>query len=200
MQNQKGMIKPEATSLVNVEKNVLLYYITHGRERTFPGFKLSTMKKVLIGLDYDSSAEKVAEAGYAFAKAMDAEVILVHVVADSQYYASTEFSPIMGFSGFNDFDFLQPDLLNGLKKSSEKFLEASKKHLNDERIETMVLQGDVTESILAAADDRKADLIVMGSHSRKWLENIVLGSATSKVLHHTTIPLLVIPTRQKNRE
>jgi nucleotide-binding universal stress UspA family protein len=35
----------------------------------------------------------------------------------------------------------------------------------------------------------------MGSHSRKWLENIVMGSVTEKVLHHTSIPLFIIPTK-----
>jgi nucleotide-binding universal stress UspA family protein len=39
--------------------------------------------------------------------------------------------------------------------------------------------------------------IVMGSHSRKWLEEIVLGSVTEKVLHHTSIPMFIIPTSQK---
>jgi nucleotide-binding universal stress UspA family protein len=44
----------------------------------------------------------------------------------------------------------------------------------------------------------KADVIVIGSHSRKWLENIVMGSVTEKVLHHTSIPLLIVPTRKNN--
>jgi len=37
----------------------------------------------------------------------------------------------------------------------------------------------------------------MGSHSRKWLENILIGSVDEKVLHHTTIPLFIVPTKPK---
>jgi nucleotide-binding universal stress UspA family protein len=37
----------------------------------------------------------------------------------------------------------------------------------------------------------------MGSHSRNWLENIVMGSVTEKVLHGTIMPLLVIPTKKQ---
>jgi nucleotide-binding universal stress UspA family protein len=44
----------------------------------------------------------------------------------------------------------------------------------------------------------KADVIVIGSHSRKWLENIVMGSVTEKVLHHTSIPLLIVPTKKRD--
>ena len=45
--------------------------------------------------------------------------------------------------------------------------------------------GEYSDCILEAAKDLKVDIIVMGSHSRKWLQNIVLGSVSERVLHHT---------------
>ena len=36
----------------------------------------------------------------------------------------------------------------------------------------------------------------MGSHSRRWLENILMGSVAEKVLHHSTIPIFIIPTKK----
>ena len=60
------------------------------------------MKKVLIAIDYDPSAEKVAEAGYAMAMAMSADIVLLHVIAEPAYYSTMEYSPIMGFTGFAD--------------------------------------------------------------------------------------------------
>jgi len=50
--------------------------------------------------------------------------------------------------------------------------------------------------ILKTAKDMNVDLIVMGSHSRKWLENIILGSEAQDVLKDTTIPLYIVPTRK----
>ena len=58
------------------------------------------MKKVLISLDYNPTSQKVAEMGFDLAKSMGAEVTLLHVVFDPVYYASLDYSPIMGFSGF----------------------------------------------------------------------------------------------------
>jgi len=75
------------------------------------------MKKILIALDYDPTAQKVAEQGYTLAKAMGAEVILMHVVNDHIYYTTTDFSPIMGYGGFMDIDKFQPTLEN-LKTAS----------------------------------------------------------------------------------
>ena len=40
------------------------------------------MKKVLIALDYNPTAQKVAEMGHAMAKAMKAEVVLLHILAE----------------------------------------------------------------------------------------------------------------------
>lgn len=155
------------------------------------------MKKILIALDYDPTAQKVAEAGFALAKATTAELILLHVVAAPVYYSSEAYSPIMGFGGYFGTDFLQPNVMADLKKASLDFLNKTKEHLNDLTIQTEVKEGNAAESILEVAKDLHIDVIVMGSHSKKWLEKILIGSVTEKVLHHTAIPLFIIPTRKE---
>jgi nucleotide-binding universal stress UspA family protein len=129
---------------------------------------------------------------------MGAEVILLHVISDPVYYSSTEYSPIMGFTGYMDMAPLQLDSVDGLKKASQHFLDKSKQHLGDKAIQTLVKEGDFAESILKVAKDLHVDVIVMGSHSRKWLEKIVMGSVTEKVLNHTSIPLFIVPTKKHN--
>ena len=158
--------------------------------------KTIKMKRVLIALDYDPTAQKVAENGYSLAENMGAEVILLHVISDFVNYSSTEYSPIMGFSGYMDTSPLQLDSIEGLKKASQYFLDKSRHHLGNESIQILVKEGDLAESILKTAKEVHADLIVMGSHSRKWLENIVMGSVTEEVLKHTSIPLFIIPTKK----
>lgn len=156
------------------------------------------MEKVLIALDYDPSAQKIAEQGFKLAKAMGAEVVLLHVISDPVYYTSREYSPIMGFDGYLEMGPMQLESIEGLKKASRQFLIKSKQHLGDESIHTMVKEGDFGETILKTAKEVHADTIVIGSHSQKWLENIVMGSVTEKVLHHTSIPLFIIPTKKHN--
>ena len=160
--------------------------------------KTNQMKKVLIALDYDPTAKKVAEAGFSMAKAMDAEVVLLHVISDPVYYSSVEYSPIMGLSNSLIPD---PAMVEGAGKQKELsrlFLDKIKKHLDDEAIRTLVMEGDFAESILLSAKNMHADAIVLGSHSHKWLENILLGSVTEKVLHQTTIPLFIVPTKKRD--
>jgi nucleotide-binding universal stress UspA family protein len=156
------------------------------------------VKKVLIALDYNPTAQKVAESGFNLAKNIGAEIILLHVITDPIYYSSPEYSPIMGYTGNLDKDLMQLDSIAALKKASQQFLDKSKHHLGDETIQTLVEEGDYAESILKTAKELHADIIVMGTHSRKWLENIVMGSVTEKVLNHTSIPLFIIPTKKHN--
>ncbi len=157
--------------------------------------KTNEMKKVLIALDYNPTAQKIAETGFSLAKSMDAEVILLHVISDPVYYSSTEYSPIMGLSDYMGVSQLQLDSIEGLKNASQHFLDKTKHHLGDETIKTVVKEGEFAESILKAAKEYHADIIVIGSHSQKWLEKIVMGSVTEKVLSLTTIPLFIIPTK-----
>ena len=102
----------------------------------------------------------------------------------------------MGLTGYMDVEPFQLDSVDGLKKASQHFLDKSKQHLGDKTIQTQVKEGDFAESILKTAKDLQVDIIVMGSHSRKWLEKIVMGSVTEKVLNHTSIPLFIIPTKK----
>jgi nucleotide-binding universal stress UspA family protein len=62
----------------------------------------------------------------------------------------------------------------------------------------LVKEGDFGETIVKTATDLHADIIVMGSHSRRWLDEILMGSVTEKVLHHTSIPLFIIPIKKHN--
>jgi len=155
--------------------------------------KTITMKKILIALDFNPTAQKVAEVGYSLAKSLGAEVVLLHVMVDPLYYSSIDNFPIAGYTGtlITPLQIVDTDMT---KKQSGLFLDKIKLHLGDDAIQTLVKEGDFAEVILKSATDYHADLIVMGSHSRRWLEEILMGSVTEQVLHHTSIPLFIIPT------
>ena len=157
--------------------------------------KTNNVKKVLIALDYNPTAQKVAEDGYAMAKAMNAEVVLLHVVVDLAMYSSVY--PNMGVWQIDEFDVI--DMYDNANKSAQKFLDRAKHHLGgDASIQTILKEGDTAQMILNTSTELKVNCIVMGSHSQKWLENILLGNVTKDVLRKTTIPLFIIPTKKKD--
>lgn len=158
--------------------------------------KNTDMKKVLIALDYNPTAQKVAETGYTLARALKAEVTLLHVITDPVFYTTTDFSPIMGYNGFVDVTPAVLESIEGLKDASLQYLDKTRQHLGDSSIRTSVVEGEIAEAILDTAKDMHADVVVMGSHSQKWLENILMGSATKEVLNQSKVPLFIIPTKK----
>ena len=156
--------------------------------------KTNKMKKVLIALDYDPTAMKVADTGYEMAKAMGAEITLLHVMLNSDMYASAYAN--MGVWQIDTVETFEE--LKLIETNSHNFLKKTKKHLGNTAIQTIHKEGNAAQMILQTADEIKADCIVMGSHSKKWLENILMGSITEEVLKKTTIPMFIIPTKKRD--
>lgn len=154
------------------------------------------MKKVLIALDYDPPAQKIAETGYALAKDMNAAIFLLHVVSEAVYYSSSNYSPIMGYEGFNNLDMVSVPNVEELRKAASDYLDKTKQYLKDPSIQTLIKEGDFSDGILDAAKEINADVIVMGSHGRHGLDKVLLGSVAEQVLHKTEIPLFIIPTKK----
>jgi nucleotide-binding universal stress UspA family protein len=146
------------------------------------------MNKVLIALDYDPTAKKVAEAGYAMAKAMGAEVILLHVVENLIAYSLS----------YLNMGPLQLDTVVELKDASQQFLDKTKLLLDDVTVQTVVREGDFANSIIEAVIEFDIDILVMGSLSKRWLEDIIMGSVTEQVMKKTPIPVFIVPTRKRN--
>ena len=149
---------------------------------------MNTMKKVMIALDFHPSAKNVLEKGYSIAKSMGAKVVLLHVKINLMSYSLT----------YKRMGFLQLETVEDLELAAHTFLEKSKTILNDNMVQTIVKQGNFAESILDTAKEMAVDVIVMGSHSTKWLEEIVMGRVTNDVLQQSEIPILIIPTRKQN--
>jgi len=148
--------------------------------------KKDKINKVLIALDYDVTSKKVAEEGYLLAKSMGSETILLHVISELPVY----------YSESNYTHEYKVDLLGDLKVTTQVFLDKAKKQLGDEAIQTVLKEGETAETILKTAKEMSVDIIVVGSHSRKWLENII-GSQAEDVLTNSPIPVLIVPIKKK---
>ena len=151
--------------------------------------------KVLIALDYDNHSQKIAEMGYSIAKAMGAEVILLHVLVDATYYSSVEYSPMLGMGGYGGASFSTIAEEKGFEEAAFNFLEKVRTHLGDPEITLKVGEGDFADIILNRADNYNADLIVVGSHKKGWFEKIIVGNVAEQVFQATQIPLLIIPIK-----
>ncbi|RNI37281.1 universal stress protein [Hanamia caeni] len=157
------------------------------------------MKKVLIALDFNPTAQHILEAGYELARSMGAEVTLVHVIADYTYYSSLDYSPILGFDQFSNLGTVQVDTVAQLENAANEYLEHLKTQVGDPSAKILIKDGDAGEAIVEASDNLNVDVIVLGSHSRRGLDKILMGSVAEKVLRKSKKPLFIIPVSEKNK-
>ena len=150
--------------------------------------KTNKMNKVLIALDYDLTAKKVAEVGYALAESMNAETILLHVISELPvYYSESNYTHVY-----------KDDMLGDLNKTTQAFLDKTKKQLGNDAVQTVLKEGEIADTILKTAKELHVDVIVMGSHNRKWLESMFLGSESENLLENSQIPVLIVPVKKKD--
>lgn len=95
-----------------------------------------------------------------------------------------------------DFAYGQAQYLSAATAEANTALDAAKAAVTQAgvaSVNTMVGEGHaIHDGIQRAVESTGADLIVMGSHGRRGLEKLVLGSVTQRVLGVAHVPVLVV--------
>jgi len=83
------------------------------------------------------------------------------------------------------------DTEESLTEHAREMLDPIAKRLNVDQDNVITRSGSVGSEILAYADKKDVDLIVVGSHGRHGLE-LILGSTANSVLHHANCDVLAV--------
>ena len=145
-------------------------------------------KHILVPTDGSPLSLKAVKAASDLAKTLKARVTALHVTPlfrpPMMEEAAAAYTNVYSEAAFRE----------STQKSSAKVLAKAKTAFEANRIEcdTTSVEGETPwESIIATANGRKCDLIVMASHGRRGLAGVLLGSETTKVLTHSKTPVLV---------
>jgi nucleotide-binding universal stress UspA family protein len=161
------------------------------------------MKRILVPVDFSPAMEGVLTHAREIARALGAELHLVHVreIAAIPVFPAATIGypgigmPEMGMAGSLPVgapDYLPVNLPNEKEKSQ---LETLHRELSRAGLNTIAHErdGTVVEEILKTAREISADLIVMGSHGHGPVYNLLVGSVTEGVLKSGQCPLLLVP-------
>jgi nucleotide-binding universal stress UspA family protein len=158
---------------------------------------LPTYKSILVTTDLNPHSTNVFKHAVMLARHNDAEIHLLHVVQKLDPAARNYVANIMGSDNLESLERShQQEALQKIRTELEGFARAElADHPEDLKrfCGVDIRIGHPVEQILAAAEEFKADVIVLGSHSKGVLEHGLLGSVAEKVLHKSRRPTLVIP-------
>lgn len=132
---------------------------------------------ILVATDGSRSSSAAVEKAVEFADAYGGTLKVVSAVAvPAEFYGEA------------------PLAVDEMIKEARRYVEAVRERARDAevRVETLVREGPAHEVITSLAEERSADIIVMGSHGRTGLKRLLMGSVTEKVIGYAARPVLVV--------
>jgi nucleotide-binding universal stress UspA family protein len=159
--------------------------------------------RVLVATDFSKQAERAWNVARQFAAALDAELVLVHVLV-AEDLRSLEVAERIA----DEHSRCAADQLNVPRVLVEPEREAERpaRHWAEGKLEewagparasgrkvrTLVRAGVPHTEIVAAAEGEHADLVVVGTHGRDVLQRLLIGSVADRVVRTAPCPVLVV--------
>jgi nucleotide-binding universal stress UspA family protein len=147
--------------------------------------ELSMYKHILIPVDGSPTAQQAVETAAGLAQAFGSKASVVYVV--DPY-------PFTGLG--SDLAYGQAEYLAAAEAEAKEALAAARAALDAagvQGVQTQVASAHaIWRGIIEVAQEHGADLIVMGSHGRRGLEKLMLGSVAQRVLTHSPLPVLIV--------
>jgi nucleotide-binding universal stress UspA family protein len=134
---------------------------------------------ILVAVDFSPCSEYALDYACALAAKLGATINLFNAIGASLPELSV---------GLTD------QMMESLRRSNLSTLEtlASPRRANTNIAALLVEPGDAREGILRAAGATNADLIVMGTHGRRGVARVLLGSVAESVLRRASCPVLTV--------
>ncbi|WP_374564834.1 universal stress protein [Ideonella sp.] len=143
-------------------------------------------ERILCPVDGSATSDKGLEEAIKLARLTGAKIKLLHVV-DMWAFAAT---PYTGMA-------MTPELLNQLKEGGQAILDAAKARIDAAggQAETQLmdnLAGRVCDVVVDDARKWKAGLIVIGTHGRRGVGRLVMGSDAEQIVRSSPVPVLLV--------
>lgn len=142
-----------------------------------------TINKILCPVDFSSQTDLVLGYTAELARNSGAAITLIYV------------QPLHYAYGYGVYD-MALNMMEETKAEALKMLDERKHQLEQDlegvKIDTKIEMGDAAEVILETEKALNPDLIVMGSHGRKGISRLLMGSVAEVVFRHATCPVLLV--------
>jgi len=140
----------------------------------------ATFSKVLVAIDLSDAAQPTLQAALEFSALFDAAVRVLHVV-----------EPLPSIPDVG----IQLDEGEHLRLAEVGTSELVASVSESTTVDQVVRCGASARAIADEAGQWEADLVIVGSHGKGWVDRVLLGSTTERLLNKLPCPVLVIPVR-----
>jgi nucleotide-binding universal stress UspA family protein len=142
-------------------------------------------RRILVPLDGSRTSQLGLAEAVRLAKTQGSSLRLVHVVDELVLMTAPDMS----------YDFA--DLIETLKEDGKKILEKGAAHARKHglKVQTSLIEsfgGRAAQCIIDEAKKFHASLIVLGTHGRRGMKRVVMGSDAEEVVRNSPAPVLLV--------
>lgn len=149
------------------------------------------MKNILVAVDFSDVTDRILMRVAELAKATAARVWVMHAVTDTSFISGAGEVPV-------PWTVTDEDLPKHFPSEHGKLRELVAT-LQDMGIEAqhLLVSGPAVDRVLDLADEKNADMIVLGSHGHGALYKLLVGTISEGVLRRSHRPVLLVPSQPK---
>jgi len=148
--------------------------------------KPHAVRTILVPMDFSPAAHAALD----FAKSLAQKAGHAHLVLVHAYYVPVELEQYLVSHGDGAFDRLSKAVTKDLEKI---LLDLQNAGLSAEYV---ARAGTPERIVLEVAGEKKADLIAIGTHGRRGLSHLFLGSVAERVVRMAEVPVLTVQAKK----
>ena len=149
-----------------------------------------TIERILCPVDFSEFSDRACDYAHSFARHFGAKLFVLHVAEPFVPMDPSSISPSL----------IDQVYAQNIADAEEKVRElAVRQNWNDVEHEVVLERGAVADAILRFVEGNNIDLITMGTHGRRGLDRLVLGSVTERILRTARPPVLAVHSLLEGR-
>lgn len=141
---------------------------------------MGPFQNILVPVDFGDATEPAIDLSTKLARVFDAQITLIHAFDVTPFMTMSPLVPPLD---------VEP-VLASLEGEMKGLVERTRARWP--RVEGLVRRGLVYQTVLDLAKARRCDLIIIGTHGRRGVAHVLLGSVAEKVVRLSTIPVLTV--------
>ena len=149
---------------------------------------MSAFEHILVPVDFGASSSRARDQAIELAQKLGARLTLLHGYLD----------PIASYGYAEGIYWPLDEIAKAAQVELERVVE--KARLRCPKAEGLLISGDAARQIVDAVEKHGVDLIVMGTHGRKGLSRLVLGSVAEKVVRQSPVAVLTVRGPEEKKE
>ena len=145
--------------------------------------------KLLVAVDLSESTQTVVNKAEEIAKALSAKVWIIHNAEPEPDVLEFKADPLAAREALSK---KFHDEHRQIQEMAERMRKAGL------QTTALLVHGATVETILKMAGELDVDMIVVGSHGRSAVHQLLMGSVSEGILHKSRCPVIIIPTHKRS--